>query len=35
MSIPVKPILKEEKQVIYNDPLNQFKNDKNVIYLGG
>lgn len=35
MSIPVKPILKEEKRVIYNDPLNQFKNDKNVIYLGG
>jgi hypothetical protein len=35
MSRPVKPVIVSDKQIIYNDPLNQFKNDKNVIYLGG
>jgi phage terminase large subunit len=31
MSRPIKPIIPEEKQVIFNDPLDQFKNNKNVI----
>lgn len=35
MSHPVKPYVQEEKKVIYNDPLNQFKNNRNVIHLGG
>ena len=33
-SIPIKTIIKEEKQVIHNDPLNKYKNNKNVIYGG-
>ena len=35
MSHPVKPYIKEEQKVIYNDPLNQFTNNRNVIHLGG
>lgn len=31
MSRPIKPIIPEEKRVIYSDPLDQFKNNKNVI----
>ena len=34
MSRPIKPIIAEEKQIVMSDPLNQFKNSKNVLVRG-
>lgn len=34
MSRPIKPIILPEKKIIMSDPLDQFKNDKNVLVRG-
>ena len=34
MSRPVKPIIPEKQEIIFSDPLNQFKNKKGTIVRG-
>ena len=34
MSRPIKPIIAEEKQIIFSDPLDQYKNSKNILVRG-
>ena len=34
MSRPVKPIIREDARVVFSDPLDQFKNKKNVLVRG-
>lgn len=34
MSRPIKPIIAEEKEIIFSDPLNQFSKNKNVLVRG-
>ena len=34
MSKPVKPIIPREQKIIFSDPLNQYKNNKDVLIRG-
>jgi hypothetical protein len=34
MTRPIKPIVAEEKKIIFSDPLDQYKNNKGVLVRG-